>query len=119
MTIEASVKLEGLLKEEDFCEEIGHAKGDEEILGILQNHGVEMTAGELAQFKTDGHKLLADEGYISEDGELTEKALEYVSGGKFRFGRFILGVGIGGVSAYFGCAPGIAFGAFLIISSFM
>ena len=117
ITNEVNAKLEALMQDEIFMEALSTKKNVDEVVALLAENGVEMTADEVRECMDGGRKLLEDRGIMNAEGELTEKGLEMVAGG-FKLGRFILGAVIGGASAYFGFVPGVVFGAGLIILSF-
>ena len=81
MTKEMEKKLEELMKNEQFVESIMQAESIDGIQSILKEEGIEMSTEEIRASIADGKKALQESGYTSDDGELTEKGLELVSGG--------------------------------------
>ena len=61
-------KLEALKNDQAFVEKLGQAKNDEEILALLDEQGIHLTAGQLNEARGG-------------NGELDEDALEDVAGG--------------------------------------
>ena len=115
MTIDNNKTLDEILENEEVLAKLADAHSDEEILTILRGEGVEMSIEELQEAKKEGRKMLEETGYMNADGELTEKALEAVAGGRnWRVIR--AGIVIAGASAAIGFGPGVALGAFLIIA---
>lgn len=92
--MEMAAKLEMLLMEEEFNARVLQACSLAEIVGILREHGVETTVEELQACGDQGMDILKQDGYISEDGELSEKMLDAVAGGKIGGKVMLAGAGM-------------------------
>lgn len=93
MTAEMQKKLQVLLEnDEEFGKKVISATSISEEVSLLKEYGIDISEDELQQYGDMALKILKDDGYISEDGELSEKMLESVSGGK---GWKIAGLGLG------------------------
>lgn len=80
--VEMAAKLEALLMDEDASAVILKATSLKEIAEFLCSNGIEVTEAELQDCGNQAVAILKQDGYLSEDGELSEKMLENVSGGK-------------------------------------
>lgn len=71
-------KLEVLLNDEAFLDKMMEATTLDELGKLFSENGVEMSQEELCEFAKEGKRATA---LSQSDGELTEDALEDVSGG--------------------------------------
>ena len=94
MTQEMQAKLRELLQDEDFSNKVIMATSYEEEVAILKEYGIEISEEELRSYGEEGMAHLKEEGYISEDGELSPEMLEQVAGGKSA-GLRLIGGGVG------------------------
>lgn len=92
--MEMTAKLEALLSDEEFSEKALQATSIEEIAKLLQDNGIDATAEELQKCGEEAVEILKKDGYLLEDGELSEKMLDMVSGGK-KLGKNAMWAGAG------------------------
>ena len=92
--LEMGTKLEMLLMEEEFSAKILQACSLTEIVGILRDHGIEATEEALQACGDQGMDILKKDGYLSEDGELSEQMLDAVAGGKIGGKVMLAGAGM-------------------------
>lgn len=81
MNKEMETKLNELLQSEDFLEKLNECNDTEEIKALLAVNDVDMSADEIETAIKEGRVVLVNEGYITDNDELTEKGLEIVPGG--------------------------------------
>ena len=74
-------KMEGLLEDEQFVNEMKNAVTCEDTVQVLAAHGIEMTAEQVHDLIIKANALLEKQGYV-QDGELTEECLATVAGGR-------------------------------------
>lgn len=82
MTIEMKTKLQELLKDEEFSRRVILATSLTEEVNLLKEYGIEISEAELQSYGEQAMDILKEDGFISEDGELSDEILEQVSGGK-------------------------------------
>lgn len=68
-------KLEQLKTNPEFAEKIAAAKSPDELVAILQDHDIEITAVDAEQILNNAKKI------IDADGEIPEELLDDVQGG--------------------------------------
>ena len=95
---EMAARLEALLMDEEFSSTLLEATSIREITELLRSNGIEATEEELQACGEQAISILKRDGYISEDGELTEKMLEQVAGGKVGGKVMLAGVGMMGLA---------------------
>ena len=83
MTNDTSAKIRDLMTNEEFYDTVMNTNlSPDELHDLLKEHGVDISAEELVEFSKQGVNQIIEAGYITEDGELSEEALEAVSGGR-------------------------------------
>lgn len=97
-TSEMAAKLESLLMDEEFSATILKATSIKEIVEILRSNGIEATEEELQECGEQAMAILKKDGYLSEDGELTEEMLENVAGGGIGGKVMLAGAGMMGLA---------------------
>ncbi len=75
-------KLQELLKDEEFSRRVILATSLTEEVNLLKEYGIEISENELQSYGEQAMDILKEDGFISEDGELSDDILEQVSGGK-------------------------------------
>lgn len=105
--------LNSKVMDEAFLDRLASIGSLDEALKILKDEGIEMTREELAENMDAGEQLLQESGVLTEDGELSEEALEAVAGGR-NWKLILLGAVILGVSAWWAIPEGILVGAALV-----
>lgn len=74
-------RIDELFEDEMFCNEIEKATSKEEIHQVLVENGVEIEFDDFVEGIEGGKQALKDNGYINNNGELSEELLQMVSGG--------------------------------------
>lgn len=82
MTNEMKQKLQELLQDEEFSKKVIMATSIPEEVKLLKENGIDVSERELQACGDEAMAILLQDGYISEDGELSEEVLEQVSGGR-------------------------------------
>ena len=96
--VEIATKLESLLMNEEVSATILKATSIKEIVGILHDHGIEVSEADLQACGEDAMAILKKDGYISEYGELSETLLEGVVGGRIGGKVMLAGAGAMGLA---------------------
>lgn len=73
--------LKDLMNDEDFVAELRTAHTEDEILQVMSDNGIELTREQFEEGYEQVLNVMEGEGYFDEEGEMTEKGLELVSGG--------------------------------------
>ena len=96
MTNEMTTKIRELMSDEEFFETVMNDNlSAEELHELLKEHDVEISAEELVELSKQGVNQIVEAGYITEDGELSEDALEAVAGGGKKAGKTMIVAGAG------------------------
>lgn len=95
---EMAAKLESLLMDEEFSATILKATTIKEIVDILRENDIEVTEDDLQACGEQAMAILKKDGYISEDGELSEQVLESVAGGGIGGKVMLAGAGMMGLA---------------------
>lgn len=112
---EKFAKLKELLESNDeFAETFVNAGNPAASCAVAATKGVDLTEEELKEAMEQGKLFLEENGYLSVEGELSEKALDLVAGGR-NWRAIVAGIVIGSASAAIGYGPGVVLGAGLII----
>ena len=93
-----ATKLETILMDEEISATLLKATSFEEIVEILKVHGIEVTKEELQACGEDAMAILQKDGYLDADGELDEKLLENVVGGRIGGKVMLVGAGMMGLA---------------------
>lgn len=93
-------KVQEMLNDKEFVEKARAAKTTQELQSIFNEYGMEASEEEIKNGYAEAMRIFEENGFTN-DGELTEKALEMVSGGVWGpgvvFGIFVAcGVAAGG-----------------------
>ena len=97
MTNEMQKKLRELLTDEDFSKRAIMATSYSEEVELLKEYGIEISEEELKAYGDEVITILKEDGYISEDDELSSEILEQVSGGRGNPGWSLMGLGVTGM----------------------
>ncbi len=76
-------KMTELLAEEEFARNIQEAGSYENAYTLFTENGVDASYEDFMNYIEECRKHLAEQGHISEDGELSMEMLELISGGKW------------------------------------
>lgn len=110
MTDTMAVRINTLFADDTFFNRANSVTTSEELLDVLAENGVEMTNEDIEYCVATAADAMIKNGYMTEDFELTEEALELVAGGKSGIGAIVSG----GALVYGGMAlKGFASSAFL------
>lgn len=94
-------KIEALINEEDFLEELKKITSIDDLLKLFADNGVEMTSEEIEMIQKKGEVVMKEKGLVDENGELTEEMLNLVSGGGW--GKALLCWAVAAGCVYVGC----------------
>ena len=112
MTDALQAKREAVCNREDFQEKAYEVRSAEDILSLLHKNGVDLDEDDIDYCMELAENQMKENGYMTEEGELSEEMLEIVAGGGIVDG--IVGIVFGGGcigmgAAYIGAAKaGIA-----------
>ena len=82
MTETMTLKLNQLLDDAQFNQEVSTAETWEDMQDVLHKNGVDLSEDDIAYCIQNAEIAMKETGFLTEDGELTEQSLELVSGGK-------------------------------------
>lgn len=96
----AVAKMNTLIQEPNFLEELKNLTSTEELLALLDRNGIEMTQAEYDIAVEKGTAMIRENNLFGEDGELSAEMLDLVNGGGW--GSALICWGLAAVCIYFG-----------------
>ena len=106
MTETLQLRLENVFAREDFQKEAQSVRSIDELLSLLSRNGIDLSEEDIDYCMRQAENAMMKNGYMTDDGELSEEMLEIVAGGGA--GGSILGMVFGGAIVYMGTAGFIA-----------
>lgn len=81
MTKALQANLERVFAREDFQREVSSAHTMEDVFDLLHKNGIDLSDDDIDYCMDQAETVMKENGYLTEDGELSEEMLEIVSGG--------------------------------------